>query len=181
MNAFTTAWICHSCLRRGNALTFLSDLEGVSIAKAQQWLREEWGAAFREPADGMASELEYLLMEPQERKQERKRNVRIYESWVDTWIVDWSQPGPARYMLDRGFDIPTMKHFQIGLCKDRIAIPIRDQVGVLVGFKARAIDPTVQPRYLALGTPAGKPLRHDICRAPAIVGLAIYTASRALK
>ncbi len=161
MNAFTTAWICHSCHRRGNALTFLSDLEGVSIAKAQQWLREEWGAAFREPAGGMASELEYLLKEPQERK-ERKRNVKVYESWVDTWIVDWSQPGPAKYMLDRGFDIPTMKHFQIGLYKDRIAIPVRDETGMLVGFKARAIDPNTQPRYLALGTPAGKGLYPDM-------------------
>ncbi len=49
------------------------------------------------------------------------------------------------YLIDRGFESEVMKHFGVGACdrglmKDRIAIPVRNEDNLLVGYAGRAID-----------------------------------------
>jgi DNA primase len=54
-------------------------------------------------------------------------------------------------MLDRAFHPDTLNEWGIGwdMISQRISIPIKDDLGNLVGFKGRAIDSL--PKYLVLG------------------------------
>ena len=60
------------------------------------------------------------------------------------------------YLLDRGFTKETIAHFGLGFCargslKDRVAIPLHDMEGSLVGYAGRVVDDGViteeNPRY----------------------------------
>lgn len=52
--------------------------------------------------------------------------------------------------VERGLNIETLKHFEIGFSnpKERIVIPVRDSQYKLVGFIGRAINSEQEPRYL---------------------------------
>ena len=60
------------------------------------------------------------------------------------------------YLTNRGFTATTIEHFCLGYCsrgmlKNRIAIPLRDQKGALVGYAGRVVDDSTiaenNPRY----------------------------------
>jgi DNA primase len=60
------------------------------------------------------------------------------------------------YLLERGFSSETATHFGFGFCsrglfKDRIAIPLHDQQGSLIGYAGRVVDDNAigqdNPRY----------------------------------
>jgi DNA primase len=60
------------------------------------------------------------------------------------------------YLLGRGFTSATMEHFGLGFCtrgllKDRVAIPLHDAGGSLVGYAGRVVDDAAisedNPRY----------------------------------
>ena len=64
----------------------------------------------------------------------------------------WGHP----YLLNRGFSQDTIDHFGLGFCtrgmlKDRIAIPLNDHEGKLVGYAGRVVDDATinedNPRY----------------------------------
>jgi len=60
------------------------------------------------------------------------------------------------YLTGRGFTVETMKHFGVGYCgrgflKGRIAIPLHDPTGKLVGYAGRSISDDVEPKYLFPG------------------------------
>src|SRR5581483_9720141 len=64
------------------------------------------------------------------------------------------------YLFDRGFTVETIEYFGLGFCsrgmmKDRIAIPIHDEQGRLVGYAGRLVDDALidadHPRYLFPG------------------------------
>jgi DNA primase len=80
------------------------------------------------------------------------------ESRLDAVRIDYDSDlvSPStQYMLDRGFTIETLKHFEIGysVVRHRVVIPVRDETGALVGFSGRAIDPGQEPRYWDKGLP----------------------------
>ncbi len=60
------------------------------------------------------------------------------------------------YLLSRGFTPETIEHFGLGFCsrgllKDRVAIPLHDMAGALVGYAGRVVDDSLitedNPRY----------------------------------
>lgn len=53
-------------------------------------------------------------------------------------------------MLERGFSIETLEHFEVGFSrpKNRVVIPVRDQNYKLVGYIGRATSSDQEPRYL---------------------------------
>ena len=53
------------------------------------------------------------------------------------------------YLIDRGFDLEVLEHFEIGFSErqGRVVIPCRDDVFKLVGFIGRAIRQDQNPRY----------------------------------
>jgi DNA primase len=155
MNTETTAFFCHSCKARGNAIHFLAMLEGISPLLAAQHIRNRYGDGFLEPTEGFQAELESLLQ-----KQTTKKLPSANQP------IDYSMQllsGEAlEYMRGRGFKDDTLESWQI--CYDqisnRIAIPVRDKDGVLIGFKGRAYLPNHNPKYLVLGDKEGRGTRY---------------------
>jgi DNA primase len=155
MNAETTAAWCFSCHWKGNAISFVADVQNVSVIDAQRWLRDTYGIDFVEPAGGsMVAELEARLrprVETQPRTRPSKGHLTIVRA-------DWHSNDPVReewqwYMIKRGFAIDTLKSFDIGYdywCK-RITIPVFDLNGELVGIKGRSWRENHKPKYLILG------------------------------
>lgn len=75
------------------------------------------------------------------------------ETWEDIFTYK-NEKNPLWYMFDRGFMPDTLTQWKIGWDKisERITIPIRNEDGKLVGFKARTIKDE-NPRYIVLGGP----------------------------
>lgn len=167
MEEGTTRMHCFGCGFSGNAVSFLAELEGVSPLKARKFIRERFEIGFYEPTDTFAREIHKKMDRILNRKKvqssethstlldERevtKRTVNwniVYEQWMGKI----KEAYPLAYMLDRGFHPLTLEQWAIGwdMISQRISIPIRDELGNLVGFKGRAYE--ALPRYKVLGGP----------------------------
>lgn len=171
MNKQTTAWFCHGCKRRGNAITFLAEHEDVSRFQAVRFLREQFDSDFREPVGSFASEWDaHFAPDPAEPSG---APVALDESEAEDRSIDWAAFAEAAerdeslldtalgYMLRRGFSPEVLDRWQVGYdeISARITIPVRDADGTLVGFKGRATTPDQKPKYLILGDRPGRPER----------------------
>lgn len=167
MELGTTRMHCFGCNFSGNAVSFLSELEGVSPLKARKWLRERFGIGYYEPKEGFADAIHKKLERIQERLSRKPQSTFLHSTLLDERevtkrTVDWHKvfedwqgkietAYPLAYMLDRGFHPNTLTKWAIGwdMISQRISIPIRDEHGNLVGFKGRSVD--FIPKYLVLG------------------------------
>lgn len=167
MEIETTRMHCFGCNFSGNAVSFLSELEGVSPLKARKWLRDRFGIGYYEPKEGFSNAIHKKLDRIQNRLSGKSQSVFPHSTLLDerevtkrsvSWnkiYSDWmgkiEEAYPLAYMLDRGFHPTTLDEWAIGwdMISQRISIPIRDEHGNLVGFKGRAVD--FLPRYLVLG------------------------------
>ncbi len=150
MNRDSTAWFCHGCKRKGNAVTFLSDLHNVSHVVSHRFLRERFGGGFQVPKDTLEKEIyDYFMV------QEKPTVEPINYALQQNVLSDFSclNEASCAYLQDRGFTQGTIEKFQLGWDEKstRITIPIFDEVGRLVGFKGRAIDPDNVPKYKVIG------------------------------
>lgn len=182
MNANNTAWLCFGCQRRGNAATFLAELEEVSSFAARKWLREYFGGGFREPIHNLATEIEDLFEETT--KVVKVVNPELQQETLDMFMVDWNMVAENReaasqitgmtYMLDRGFSPQTLIDLEVGFdnVDERAVLTVRDLDGRLIGFKGRAVRPEQQPRYRVYGKP-----RFGF--APYSTGEVVYLAHKA--
>src|SRR5262245_21805352 len=76
MNADSTAYRCWGCGMKGNAITFLAELEGVSPVLASQWIRERFEGGWRSVGEGgLWGELRNIL----EREKEAAVPVNILD------------------------------------------------------------------------------------------------------
>ncbi len=152
MSTESTAFICFSCGRTGNAITFLSDIAGVPRTKARYWIGQKWSNHFVE-IDHLSVYLKSIMDKPDhdhvhhqvlDEAEVQKRHVR--------WGVDADCTWGA-YMTDRGFTPEILAHFEVGYdsIMDRPVITVRDDDGSLVGFKGRAWNPDQQPKYMIAG------------------------------
>jgi 5S rRNA maturation endonuclease (ribonuclease M5) len=95
---------------------------------------------------------------------EEEERIPPAESWLERFEVNWvnlSQDNKdilekhdhSDYLFHRGFDPKILEQWQIGYdeMSERITIPIRDNLGNLVGFKGRANKENTIPRYMILG------------------------------
>jgi len=144
---------CFGCGAKGNLLEFAALMEGVDL---------ENGAAFRT----LAIELESRFC-PQT-KSFRASCKPVVEARLKQGTgtitilngpLDFELKGldaNHQYLLSRQFLPETIAHFGLGFCsrgllKDRIAIPLMDQNGKLIGYAGRVIDDKViaedNPRY----------------------------------
>lgn len=145
MNAESTAYYCHGCHARGNAVHFLARYEGISPLLAASFIRQRYDQGFREPDNSFQRELEYFWMNIDEDIEEENEPIE--------YLMDVLPPEAKDYMLGRGFLEETLEAWQIGYdsISGRIAIPVRDHHGRMVGFKGRSFKPHHQPKYLVLG------------------------------
>jgi Toprim-like/DNA primase catalytic core, N-terminal domain/CHC2 zinc finger len=162
----TTAWTCYGCKRGGNAITFLSEHDGITKQEASALLKAHYARGYIAPKYGSISK-EFEM---------RRRTVTTVTELPKLGIeelkrfdVDWGyyaeehrdQPDVA-YMLDRGFTPATLDEWGIGYDYDsqRITIPVCDADGNLVGFKGRAWKKNARPKYLVLGDKEGRKQRY---------------------
>jgi DNA primase len=162
MNIHTTAFFCHSCHARGNAVTFAAQVLGVSPVQVTRMLKQRYSAAGIHPdARNMEEEIRKLIAARQ--NPIKRENIRLDESVLDQFYVDWHYlafksddvPDWLMYLAGRGFTAAELVRWEFGYHpeRDRITLPIRDEEGYLVGIKARAYRDEQKPKYLNLKDP----------------------------
>lgn len=159
MNKETTAWICFSCHRKGNAITLLADYMGVSLLQAKRWLDERWATNYYElKAEDMLSRwmTEFGMRLPSFVTDEANP---IDDRDIDKYRVNWYRPSKLReYMIDeRGFDPVILERFHVGYDhkSHRITFPFCNPAGDLVGFRGRLFEAerSAGGKYMPVGNP----------------------------
>lgn len=147
MNKETTAWICHGCHEKGNAISFLQKVYNITALEATSALRKEFDNSFKEPATSMKNELEGYLKASVE-------DVPVMR-YLDDIVVSMFPASIESddYLRDRGFTPDTIADCELGYdeISGRVTIPVRDDTGRLVGIKGRDLTGTDKAKYLVLG------------------------------
>lgn len=152
MNVDTGLWTCHACHERGNLPGFVAKVLGVAYSMAVGFLREVYGVDFREPEGSMAEETKRRFSPEPPTTSLRPPS----DQWLRTFVGDlYSDVGGRafEYIRGRGFSADTIAEWQLGydMISDRLVVPVRDLHGRLVGFKGRALEDEVVPKFLILG------------------------------
>lgn len=152
INIETTAWFCHGCKRRGNAVGLVAEVHDVARATAERTLSEWYGIEFDEPLHGsMVAETEARFRDPEPEVPPAPPPA----SWLFGARLDWRDPRDPfqHYMLERGFLPETLEEWDVGydFLSDRLTIPVFDISGELVGIKGRDWTGEREPKYLILG------------------------------
>jgi hypothetical protein len=170
INRETLLWRCKSCGRAGNLLELvkigLPD-QPIHYVEALRWLRDNFGEVTRKPQGGsltadLLARLEKARYVP---PAPRLPNEAATIGPQGIFAIDWrSDHEAAIYMRDRGFAPEVLEDWNIGYdhWTRRVAIPVRDETGQLVGFKGRAIDDGVAARYLLLGDTEDRAPRYGV-------------------
>lgn len=182
MSEKSTVWHCFGCHRSGNAITFVSMFENISPMQAFMWLNEAYNKSYISHEHSAVRELEEMF-KPKQLNLNIEVNKPIDSGPVKT--VDWDKvaaevkqaPKALAYMLDRNFSPSTLNDCQISYdpISDRVAIPINNANGELVGYKARTPYNSIQPRYLVLGD-RGNRSRYNF--SPCKVSLEVFNIHR---
>lgn len=166
MNLETTAWFCHGCKMRGNAISFTADLLSVSPIAATTLLKQRYAPGYIDPdARSMKAEVQAIF---DRRHQEPDLPAATLDMGViDRFAVDWDRAHDAYevgagvaatdYMFARGYTPETLLEWGFGYdeISDRVVFPVFNQDAELLGFKARAWQPGRVPKYLVLGDRPG--------------------------
>jgi DNA primase len=165
LNADKLVFRCKSCHRAGTLLDLVGSVLRCSPIEALRWLRQRYGEEFR-PLKGSAQQEIDERLERWSRASIRSERRRPNEDETigprSIFAMDWrSDHGAAAYMRSRGFTPETLDDWGFGFDRwtHRVTIPVRDEDGVLVGFKGRSIDPSADVRYSLLGDKEGVDLR----------------------
>jgi hypothetical protein len=164
LNREALVWRCKGCGRSGNLveLVRLALPHGTTFPEALAWLREHFGEVLRKPRGGsLAADLERRL----KKVAPAAPRLPIEGETIGPdgiFYMDWrSDHEAAVYMRGRGFAPEVLEDWGFGYdtWTRRIAIPIRNEDGSLVGFKGRALGKT-DLKYLLLGDTEGRELRY---------------------
>jgi DNA primase len=167
-------WQCFGCGAKGNVIEFAARMEGLNpdnpddFRKAALLLQKTFvgsGGAEREKSKAAAKE------ETRERRAqedfEEDASV-VVNAPLDFKLERLEYDHP--YLRERGFTLETIKTFGLGYChrglmKGRIAIPLHDKEGALVGYAGRIVDEEAigkdTPRYLFPGSRERNGTRHE--------------------
>jgi DNA primase len=142
---------CFGCGAKGNVLEFAAMMQKVDVNN---------GTALRSIALDLKNRFCPDLQKGQKptRLTEQDAKPRIEPAIINSPLdfelkgLDVSHP----YLLSRGFSTETITHFGLGYCTrgslaNRVAIPLRNHKGNLVGYAGRVVDDTLvgeeNPRY----------------------------------
>lgn len=172
-------WQCFGCGSKGNTLDFAAFMEGIDPAN---------GAALRSVALKLqtAFGLTSVRSSPAARSKpewngRRERQPAASQCQVNAPLnfelkgLDAEHP----YLRDRGFTAETIKHFGLGYCsrgllKSRIAIPLHDQAGQLIGYAGRLVDDgaigEAAPKYLFPGNRERQGITHEFRKSSFVYG-----------
>ena len=186
MNVYTTVFYCFSCQARGDAVSFLAKLEGVSPMLAARWLRERYDPG---GSGGSAREVLDRVFE----RGMRARQMEVVPQLVElpdgglpgVKQIDWKivataiakrpdeVPPALQYPFARGFSAQTLFDFDWGYDEvtDRVTFTVHNEDGLPVGVKGRAWDNRV-PKYIVLGDTPGSSTKRGF--APYHTGLVLF-------
>lgn len=162
MNVETTAYMCHSCHAKGNAVQFASDILGLSPIETTRMLKQRYSPHGIDPDS--RNRVEELRRAREKSKKTLKRTNRVFdESVLNAYAVDWPtkfsewNEGAAadwvNYLFsERKFEPEDLMDWQFGYSSSlrRITLPVRDEGGRIVGIKARSYLKWHKPKYLNL-------------------------------
>jgi len=149
---------CFGCGAKGNVLDFAALMEGVDPTVGER-LREV-ALKLQERFCPEIAEIPKPEKAPARRKPEtRETSATAPSPAIVNAPLDFELKGLDAghpYLLGRGFTSATVEHFGLGFCtrgllKDRVAIPLHDSGGALVGYAGRVVDDKAvsedNPRY----------------------------------
>jgi DNA primase len=150
---------CFGCGAKGNILEFAAFMEKINpqdgaalrevALKLQQRFCKELGENPGKPETPNAEK-----PNPKIKAEAKKEMPVVVNQPLDFELKGLNAEHP--YLIGRGFMLDTIKHFGLGFCgrgllKSRVAIPLHNANGKLVGYAGRAIDDTAiddeNPRY----------------------------------
>jgi len=150
---------CFGCGAKGNILDFAAFMEGIDpqaggelrgvALKLQQRFCPEIADKPKQPKDTPKPK-----PENRDTSAAMPASPAIINAPLDFELKGLDTQHP--YLLGRGFAVGTIEHFGLGFCtrgllKDRVAIPLHDAGGALVGYAGRVVDDNTvsedNPRY----------------------------------
>lgn len=141
---------CFSCGYRGTVEILVMDVLHVSLEEAIRLLESRYGAKFlSEVLTNKFSFQDYDAVKP-------SQELKVYP---ESLLLPFRQA--HKYMLQRGFDLPTCINYELGFDREhrRVTIPVRDGLGRLVGVIGRKLPQDDGPKYLVYWNfPRGKVL-----------------------
>lgn len=166
-------WQCFGCGEKGNVLDFAVLMERANPKSGEDVRR-------------VASELkERVLDGTKPSKKQEDNSEKEDENVVINAPLDFELKGlePNHpYLVDRGFAPETIAHFGLGYCSrgllaNRIAIPLHNESGELVGYAGRVINNEAiseqNPKYKFPGKREKKEVTHQFKKS-----LLLYNAHR---
>jgi DNA primase len=156
---------CFGCGAHGNVLDFAVLMEGGSsdnsddLRKTARNLQNVFGIPKTEQPKALKKET------PQAKPDETPALINAPLDF-ELKTLDFDHP----YLRGRGFTDATIKDFGLGFCSKgylsgRIAIPLHDEQGRLVGYAGRIVDDSLiseeNPRYKFPGARARKGVTHE--------------------
>jgi DNA primase len=167
MNEDTTSWFCHGCKARGEAVGFTAAVLGVSPLEAIRMLKERYQPGGINPdAVSMIQEVGKIFSTEEAKHSQPLLDEnaldRFRVDWEDVWANPDKYDPSARCLFDRGFDPQALKDWEFGYdsLSGRVTFAVRDELGRLIGFKARALSADMPPKYLILGDSPNKRERY---------------------
>ena len=181
-------WHCFGCSTSGNALDLAARLQGLNpddpaqLRRAALKLTEIFDVSC-ENSDSPAKKAttvarpEHPAPPPQSAIAVPGVRVLVNEP-IDFELKNLDPQHP--YLVERGLHPETVSHFGLGFCsrgmmKDRIAIPIHNPIGQLVGYAGRLVDDAKidsdHPRYLFPGQRRREDVLHEFRKSMLVYNL----------
>jgi DNA primase len=170
-------WQCFGCGAKGNVIEFAARMEGLNpdnpddFRKAALLLQKTCVGGV-EP-DGRDRERPTAVPKEATRERNVLEDLEEDASVVVNAPLDFELQRLEHdhpYLRERGFTDETIKTFGLGYChrglmKGRIAIPLHDMEGALIGYAGRIVDEEAigkdTPRYLFPGSRERNGTRHE--------------------
>lgn len=142
MNRRSGLFFCHSCKEKGDLYKFYSKYAGVSLMESMRVLNEKIFSNYWAP-DSLQTELDELFKD----SKLLDRGEQEIANRLDDLPVQ-----ALTYLYARGFEPRTVEYWDIRYdpYTGRIAIPVRNHLDKLVGYKARSFNGE-KPKYIVLG------------------------------
>jgi DNA primase len=168
-------WQCFGCGAGGNLIEFAARMEGLNpddpgdFRKAALLLQKTFGGsdgAEREKSELAPKETPRARSGQEDHEEERPGSVVNAPLDFELQRLEHDHP----YLRERGFTDETIKAFGLGYCrrglmKGRIAIPLHNAEGALIGYAGRTVDEEAigkdTPRYLFPGSRERNGTRHE--------------------
>jgi len=141
-------WQCFGCQARGNIIDFAVRMEGrdpanpADVRSVALKLDDVFGTSSLSDAKPAGASDAREAVPATTTPTPKPPNVLVNPP-LDFELQHLNPNHP--YLTERGLRPETIRHFSLGFCargllKDRIAIPIRDHTGTLVGYAGRIVD-----------------------------------------